>query len=295
MPAQKPIWTQTLNNLLGEPMKKICFLFLALPLFANDAQEVDAPSTPLDGEWFQFVSLTPTNVVFKCPSYGRLCWIFGGGVVQRIFEYDEEFAIPLDQEISFSDGWHVEMIYTPILLANQQKGFRVAFLGDNMSGGYNANVWHAALSDPPMQVDESEVLMILENGKWMNIEDVESLEDKKLRWKAGTNIGEFPSDIQDPETIARLSTNSYFGPLWAEMITHGLVTPNAEVIVALVQAGYLPSNENASFVVSEKLMQEAKAVFPPRRFANRAWLWLLALPAAAGGVWLVVRLVRRKP
>jgi len=146
-------------------MKKLYLIFLALALFANDEQEADYITTPLDNGLFLLVSLTPTNVVCKFPSYGNKYWISGVGVEKRILEYDEEFIMPLDQEVAFN--WNDEIIYTPILLGNQKKGFRIIDSGHDLIDGWISIVRHVALSDPPVRVDESEVVMILEKGEWI--------------------------------------------------------------------------------------------------------------------------------
>ena len=276
-------------------MKKHHFLFLALVLLAHHLHGADE-TTVLDNGWFRFVALTATNVVFKRASHGGGLFMSGTAMKHHPLEYDEVFAIPLDQEAMFFDR-HTQIFYTPLLCANQQKGFRIAILNYNMHGGDDSVVWHTALNDPPVRMDESEVMMILENGKWMNIEDTESLKDKQFRWKAGYNIASFPSDIQDSGKIARLSIDSHYGSLWAEMITRGWVKPNAEVVAALVKAGYLSPDEKydlvAPTVVSDEITQKNENTLPPSSPpAFRAWLWLLALPVVAG-VWFTVRLRRK--
>jgi len=140
--------------------------------------------------------------------------------------------------------------------------------------------------------------MILENGEWMNIEDTESLEIKKLRWKAAMNIQGNRLTITNSETIARLSTDSHYGPLWAELITKGVIKPEIEMVAALIKAGHLSPDSKFELAVpfeipEERTHEEKNAPPPPCHSTSRAWLWLLALPVVAG-VWFAVRLRRKK-
>ena len=223
-------------------MKKLCFLFLALPLFANDAQEASNPTTALDNGWFYFVSLTPTNLTLKCTDRGGGVFIKGADIKEYMLEHydkikleyhdtwilqdDMEFTIPLDKEISFVDR-HVEMIYTPILLANQQKGYRITECWYDLREGFVSTNWHVALRDPPVWVDEEDVEMILKNGEW---------------------IPYVKPERAAPSPVEHDASN-------APELTRG-------------EPSVVPDNENA--------------LPPPSRSARRTWLWWLALPAVAG-------------
>lgn len=293
-------------------MKKHHFLFWALVLLVHHAHSANEP-TALDTGWFTFVSLTPTNIILKSGSGNGPVSISGPDMKEYLLKYNNhlklkyhdswtlgentEFTIPLDKEVKFG-GRHTRRIYTPVLLANQQKGFRVVDLVDNLCGGHNSTISHIALSDTPEEVDESKVVMILENGEWMNIGDAENLEMKQLKWRADFFI-RHPSEFQ-PELLTNTWVASYYGPLFVEMIEKGLVTPNAEMLAALKNAGFLPSNEkldeNTLLHVPKILTQESENehVLPPsRRTVSRSWLWWLAFPVVAGA-WLVVYLGKKR-
>ena len=253
-------------------MKKFCFLFLALPLLANDVQEADTTSA-LDG-WggFRFVSLTPTNMVCKFPPYGSKYWISRVGIVKRILEYDEVFTIPLDQEVTFH--WNEEIIYTPILLANQQKGFRIAYWGQNRDGDYVANVLYVALSDPPVRVDESEVVMIWKDGKFWPLDEYHAIIRR-----------------ENEEAAARMEAHNKFCD---RVNTAADRYKEGEEREAFLQELLVGRSTEEILTYLDELEKEVIHDVPPPPLhpASRAWLWLLALPAVAG-VWFVVHLRRR--
>jgi len=271
-------------------MKNNSFFFFILALLVYHAHGANEP-TVMDDTWFTFVSVTPTNVILKSTPRGVEAFVIGPDI-DKTLKANIEFTIPLDKEVTFSEGRHIRIIYTPVHLTNQQKGFRRSYLVDNRRGGYNAIVTYVALSDVPEQVDESEVVMILEKGEWLKFEDAESLDITKLRWKHESFINNL--DTFNPETIASLSTNLYFGPRIAELIEKKIITSSAEMIAALINAGFLPSDiepdENLQltpFFVPEELAQKNETALPPSSHpSRRAWLWWLALPVVAGA-WFV--------
>jgi len=302
-------------------MKKHHFLFLTLALLANHAYGADEPNPKIS--WLNFVSLTPTNVVFKWPlnhterPLNRTDLLMWETYVQlpttkpaqlHKINPGDDVLIPLDKEIGISDVFRInKVIYTPIMLKNQQKGFRITYLSQSnrylhSTLGYIASFRHVALNETPVQVDDSEVLMILENGKWKSIEEAESLEITKLKWKAGAVLRRPKMYMDDSGNNA---THSHYGPLFAELITHGLVTPTVELRAALIKAGHLPNeeleplleNENTQtndvnvWVADEKTSHENTT---PCRPASREWLWWFALLPAAAGAWFAVRLRRRR-
>jgi len=267
LPAQKSMGSQTPNNPLGEIMKKLCLLFLALPLFANDAQEEDYPKTPLDNGLFIFVSLTPTNVVCKYPPYGNRYWITGVGVKKRMLEYDEEFAIPLDQEVTFYDGRHAEIIYTPILLANQQKGFRITYVS-MIFGDVETFVRHVALSDTPVEVGEDDVEMIWKDGELRTLEEYQAIVQREKEERDAAK--------KFDERLSKAITERH--------------ETEADRLAFLNELNAMGSREAILAYLDE--LENENATPPPSRPTRRAWLWWLALPAVAVA-WLVFYLGRK--
>ena len=80
-----------------------------------------------------------------------------------------EFIIPTDQEITFSDGYHRALRYTPVSFKNQRKGFRIMTIKNEVSFGgteYTDSIRYVLVNDIPVEVDEDDVEMIMDNGEW---------------------------------------------------------------------------------------------------------------------------------
>ena len=119
--------------------------------------------------WSSFVSATPTNLVLKFHSYGSRAWLIGQDI-DRLLEYDEEFMLFSNQEMKLTDGRHIRIIFTPASFQNQLNGFRVMAKYDDRRGGWpTVYLAYIALSDTPIEMSEEDVLMIMENGEWVEV------------------------------------------------------------------------------------------------------------------------------
>jgi len=148
--------------------------------------------------------------------------------------------------------------------------------------------------------------MILENGEWLNIENSESLEMTKLKWKADSII-RLPH-LFFPVTITNTTAHptygpSYYGPLFVELIEKGLIKPTEEMLALLTSAGFLPSDDESDqntplnpFVVPEELAQVNEDALPPSSHSiNRNPVWLLWLvPPVVVGSGFALYLKRKR-
>jgi len=178
-------------------MKTRYLITLVLTVFFSDVQGIDKP-TVLDCGWFGFVSATETNITLKRISQGMPIYVSGVGVENddfgqafgggnrpgwgvRLQRDDREFTVPIDQEIKFSDGYHCQSFHTPVMFKNQDKGFRILSLVDNLHGEYTTNpITYVAISDnAPIEMDEDDMEMIMADGEWVTPDELPAILRRK--------------------------------------------------------------------------------------------------------------------
>jgi len=144
------------------------------------------------------VSVTPTNLVLEI-SPSRSLWTWNGDDTKddRLTEYGEELLLTPDKKTTLSDGRHVDVIFTPATFQNQMKGFRILHVMDDRLGGYITTcLGYVALSDPPTEVHEDDVEMIMESKR-----DSIGVYTGEMKWKAYEKSQPVPkaeSEVQEP-------------------------------------------------------------------------------------------------
>jgi len=142
----------------------------AKELFFRNLVKKDGVESLKASPWFKSVSVTTTNLILQFSLPGGGLWIWSGDDSEKgsWTEEDDEFFLTPDQETKLSTLRHTKVIFTPTSFENQMKGFRILHLTDDRLGGYITTcLGYVALSDPPIEVHEDDVEMILENGEWI--------------------------------------------------------------------------------------------------------------------------------
>jgi len=90
-------------------------------------------------------------------------------------ENDKNLVLTPDEETRFSDR-HGAIVFTPVVLKNELKGFRILGISDNYSVGealYTNYVTYVALGDASMEVNEDDVETIRTDGEWVTLAEHE--------------------------------------------------------------------------------------------------------------------------
>ena len=232
----------------------------------------------------------------------------------RWSEDNEKLVLTPDHETLLGSR-NVVIRFRPVIFKCQHKGFRVisGYAGTDCWGDI-PDVTYIAFSDTPMNVGEDDVEMVkdggklevkdkgkrvIEGGEWVKIEDSKSLILDKLGWTADVIIRQPDFYIENSENRAKYLSDPHFGPIIRTLAEHGFITlppdePDGETPPDIPEAEpeTQPSDENPQANDDDALVVEDETSCEntiPRRPISRAWLWLLALPAAAGAVWLLLR------
>jgi len=164
-------------------------------------------------------TVTSTNLIIRAGA-GGIFASNAGPHVEIILTPDKETVFVID---------HGRMVFKPISLKGQQKGFRVS----EMAIGAGAHkhipvVVYVALSDTPMIIGENDVKMIMDNGKWVNAKDSKSLIVEKLGWHAEWLVQDAEKDMQDAERMASILQDPYLANIWHTLVENGLIKTNSE-------------------------------------------------------------------
>ena len=130
----------------------------------------------LEDVWFiDSVAVTPTNVAISVNSTAPYFFVATGNTWRDSLAYARKYKTLLltpDEETTFSDGYRGFIIFTPVAFANDLKGFKifteydVRTFGDGVVTNYVAYV---AFSDTPVKVGEEDVVRMLIDGEWREV------------------------------------------------------------------------------------------------------------------------------
>ena len=149
-------------------MKKRSCIVLAVLLLAGNMRGEDLFEE--FKEWLASFIVTETHLFLKFPPHE-----FSQQIIQkekdlvRWLEPNEELVLTPDQQTEINDGRHAFRHFTPVTFKNKKKGFKIDSLyyeGDMFNITETA---YLALSDTPIEVGETDVEMIMENGEWKKV------------------------------------------------------------------------------------------------------------------------------
>ena len=147
-------------------MKLRYFIALFFVSLVNEAQGTGliAKLTSAKDGCFESMVFTPTNLTLKFKPPGGF---FDISQAEKLTETmcDVEYVLSFDKETVFADMYHVKVSFTPISLKNNQKGFRIS---DSFLWFHEETIKtvYLVLDDAPVEVDEDDVEMIMDDGEW---------------------------------------------------------------------------------------------------------------------------------
>ena len=145
-------------------MKKIIFFYLTLVLFVSgETNSINFEKS----SWFDSVSTTKTNVVFKLNDTRKIFVSIDGN--SRRSELGEIIYLNPNQKIIFSDGRHVMREYNPVVFKSKKEGFQIHRITLEPRHGFETNTTYIVLSDKPVHATENDVKSVMINGKWKTI------------------------------------------------------------------------------------------------------------------------------
>jgi len=281
--------------------KIIIIVVLANTMFGMDGIEYLEGRRP----WTGFtLSSTSLELIFNPLNSGSHSGLLGLVVSDNLLQNrrlkkGDVITLTPNQEIRLT-ARHGQITFKPVIFKNQKKGFRIVpwLIGEGAEND-KPIVTYIALTDTTIKVGEDDVEMIMDDGKWMKIEDSKSLIIDKLGWVAERMVKDAERITNNPEVMARYLNDNYFGTILQTLIKEELITPDLEMFIALTNTGHFSSSlkieEETPFAGHEELEHKSEdntihdSPPPPCR---RAWLWWLALPVVAGG-WFVIRLRKK--
>jgi len=106
--------------------------------------------------------------------------------ITRKMEYGETLNLTPDQKILFTDGRHGFLYFEPVRYKNNLKGFQINNVIINPNRGFITNTMYIVLGDTPIQINEDDVEMIMENGEWKRIRGEEQQITSTNSWRIFT-------------------------------------------------------------------------------------------------------------
>jgi hypothetical protein len=248
-------------------MKKL--IVLVAMLSVDCVQGTDAIEYFKNQQWFNLVSVTPTNVTLKFHSSGGGLWISGSDFRKcRLLEYDEVFSLPQGQETLLTDRRHFALYITPVSFTDERTGFRVLeeFNLNSFGQGVTTNTMYLVLGDTPTPAGEDDVDMILVAKR-----DSDGYPTNEGEWK------KFERGAKEPPPVPR----PVQPPVQEEAPKPPAVTPTEP---AVEQAPVIEDGPPAAIVEDGQPSEEPSK-------ANYLWLYVL-IPL---GLLAALYFLRRKP
>jgi len=192
-------------------MKIKYYIGIGALVFANSAEGTDA-LTYLQGRgWFETITVTSTNIVFKCntshPDSYPLDIVATGEDMGTIYypkgntKNNEDLILPLGRTIWVSESPRARdkkggIRFTPVVFKNQLNGFRITEI--NNFGREITKIAYLALNDTPVEVDEDDVEKImlwrrredgrLYGGEWKAPEEIKIIGQTELTAEPNVTI-----------------------------------------------------------------------------------------------------------
>ena len=173
-----------------------------------------------------------------------------------------------DQAMVFQ-GRHVRITFTPVSFKSKHKGFRMerVSFGFGSTVGKPADIAYMAFSDTPLTVGEDDVVMVMDDGKWVKAEDSRSLEIAKLGVEAEYLIEYANQVMQNPETMAMMLNHLKSAQLWNTLIERGLIKTNAEDRAQAPTPSHEDKENSANVTEDEPSEEKSKA--------SHFWLYVI--------------------
>jgi len=282
-------------------MKKFKLYLLSVGvLFANNSVAMDGVEylESLDFVAGFTISSTSLDLTFNLQKNFLL------NMKGRWLEHDEKLSLTPDYQVQFGDGRHLEWRFKPVIFKSQHKGFRIVYW---VTGAFvhrhTPVITYIALSDTPIKVDEEDVEMVMDDGKWVKIEDSKSLLIDKLGWGAELILLSTRKDKPIPKMILDKLDDPYYGPIIRTLAEHGFIKlPSEEIITETpleilkkepetqLENENVQTNDANAWVADEKTSRENTLSCRP---ACRAWLWWFAFLPVTAGAWFVVHFLKK--